>query len=199
MLVNLQYAHKERINELIEIFKLDIANKLSNLETFQESYKQTFNIDTYKDLDESTVKDFIVKYDIESINKWFAVKIYDRTFENEIDNISKEQFKYTAAKMKTIPHLVRGYFHIIGPYGEIVEHIDSEYGFKTEETSVYNHIVGISIEDSSIGIRLIDKEIFPFVQDQRLSFNAKHPHSAYNKGDNYAVILVLHIERSAFV
>jgi hypothetical protein len=199
MLVNLQYAHTERIDELIEIFKLEIANKLSNLETFQESYKQTFNIDTYEELDDSMVKDFIVEYDIESINKWFAVKIYDRTSENEIDNISKEQFKYTAAKMKTIPHLVRGYFHIVGPHGEIVEHVDTEYGFKTEETPVYNHIIGISIDDSSIGIRLTDKEISPFVQDQRLSFNAKHPHSAYNNSDSYAVILVLHIERSAFV
>lgn len=199
MLVNLQYVHKESIDELVQTFKLEIANELSDLENFQDIYKQTFDIDTYKELDDSMVKDFIVEYDIEIINKWFAVKIYDRTSENQIDKISQAKFKHTAAKMKTIPQLVRGYFHIVGPYGEIVEHVDTEYGFKTEEIPVYNHIIGISVEDNSIGIRLINNEVFPFVREQRLSFDAKHPHSAYNRGAGYAVILVLHIERSAFV
>ena len=199
MIVNLRFIQEDIIPNVVDAFGAEIKDTLSNLEELQNTYKQLFNIDTYDNLDDSEVKDFVINYDIENIKKWFAVKIYDRTKSNEIDPFSKERFKKTELALKQAPHIVRGYFHIIGPQGDVEEHVDTEYGFNTEDIPVYNYIVGISIKDDNVGIQLVDQEISPFVQGHHLLFDAKHPHSAYNRGNDYAVILVLHIERSAFV
>lgn len=199
MYLPLKYKYESFLSELLQIFNQEIFPFIDDLNIFQRNYIEKYSIGVYRDIPESEEKDFKDIYDIEIIDKWFAVKIFDNISFESIDKFSVETFASTIEKIRNIVGVKRAYIHIVNGNGSVAEHTDSEYGYEIDTTPVYNYVMGVKIPNDKLTL------IFPKKNDRRkveengyVTFDANYLHSAINEDDDTAILLVLHIDRQCF-
>lgn len=175
----------EFADNLFRLFVNDLGTISDHsLKNYLEKYKKQFLDNNEND------------YDIELFQGWLAVKIYDCSGDDLIDKISKEIFPDVIDYCKNFKFLVRVQFHIIQPFCDVYEHVDSETGYVTTDVPVINYVR--SLDDYENFILTVSNKSYRLTKNQNFIFDGQETHSAKNAGDRYVSLLVFHIDKEFY-